>query len=66
MHDVISELNDLNKAQQGRDLGEILDQQKDLREALDNVKVLYVPMNATGCTFQAVQRQEEVRKGGNK
>lgn len=66
VHDVISELNDLNKAQQGRDLGEILDQQKDLREALDNVKVLYVPMNATGCTFQAVQRQEEVRKGGNK
>ncbi len=64
--DVIDELNDLNKAQQGRDLGEILNQQKDLREALNDVKVLYVPMNATGCTFQAVQRQEEVRKGGNK
>lgn len=66
VHDVISELNDLNKAQQGRDLGEVLDQQKDLREALDKVKVLYVPMNPTGCVFQAVQRQEEVRKGGNK
>jgi len=64
--DVIDELNDLNKAQQGRDLGEILNQQKDLREALNDVKVLYVPMTAIGCTFQAVQRQEEVRKGGNK
>jgi hypothetical protein len=64
--DVISELNDMNKAQAGTDLGQILDKQKDLREALDKVKVLYVPTNATGCVFQAVQRQEEVRKGGNK
>jgi len=66
VNDVIGEINDLNKAQSGRDLGEILNQQKDLREALSDVKVLYVPMNATGCVFQAVQRQEEVRKGGKK
>lgn len=66
VNDVLDELNDLNKAQAGRDLGEILNQQKDLREALSDVKVLYVPMNATGCVFQAVQRQEEVRKGGRK
>lgn len=61
--DVISELNDVRTAQSGRDLGEILNQQKDLREALDNVKVLYVPVNPSGCVFQAVQRQEDVRKG---
>jgi hypothetical protein len=62
--DVIGELNDLNRAQAGRDLGEILNQQKDLRAALDDVKVVYVPMYSTGCVFQAVQRQEEVRKSG--
>lgn len=61
--DVINELNDLRAAQAGKDLGEILDKQKDLRNAMENVKVLYVPTNATGCVFQAVQRQEEVRKG---
>jgi hypothetical protein len=26
--------------------------------------VLYVPLYSTGCVFQGVQRQEEVRKGG--
>jgi len=61
--DVISELNELRAAQAGRDLGEILNQQKDLRNSLEAVKVLYVPTTATGCVFQAVQRQEEVRKG---
>ncbi|HUP89840.1 MAG TPA: hypothetical protein VM100_10825 [Longimicrobiales bacterium] len=61
--DVYDELNDVRKAQNKNDLGEILSQQKDLREALDKVKVLYVPMQSSGCVFQAVQRQEEVRKG---
>lgn len=61
--DVMDELNDVRKAQAGADLGEILNQQKDLRAALDKVKVLYVPMQPSGCVFQAVQRQEEVRKG---
>jgi hypothetical protein len=27
------------------------------------VKVLYVPMSPSGCVFQAVQIQEQVRKG---
>jgi hypothetical protein len=62
--DVIGEINDLNRANAGKDLGQILDEQKDLQKAINNVKVLYVPMNATGCVFQAVQLQEEVRKGG--
>jgi hypothetical protein len=62
--DVYDEIEDLRKAQGKNDLGEILGQQKDLRDAMNNVKVLYVPSKATGCEFQAVQRQEEVRKGG--
>jgi hypothetical protein len=64
--DINDEINDLNKANAGKDLGEILNAQKNLREAFSNVKVLYVPTTAYGCQFQAVQRQEEVRKGGNK
>jgi hypothetical protein len=62
--DVITELDELNKAQTGRDLGQILEENRELRDEVDDVKVLYVPMNATGCVFQAVQLQEEVRKGG--
>ncbi|HEY0808819.1 MAG TPA: outer membrane beta-barrel protein [Longimicrobiales bacterium] len=62
--DVIEELNELNRAQSGRDLGKILEEHKDLRQDLDDVKVVYVPLYATGCVFQGVQRQEEVRKGG--
>ncbi len=62
--DVIDELNELNRAQAGTDLGEILDENKDLREELDDVKVVYVPLYSTGCVFQGVQRLEEVRKGG--
>ena len=33
-----------------------------LRGELDDVRVLYVPLQPTGCVFQAVTRQEEVRK----
>jgi hypothetical protein len=62
--DVIEELNELNRAQAGTDLGKILEEHKDLREDLADVKVVYVPLYPTGCVFQGVQRQEEVRKGG--
>ena len=64
VQDVIEELNELNRAQAGTDLGKILEEHKDLREDLNDVKVVYVPLYATGCVFQGVQRQEEVRKGG--
>jgi hypothetical protein len=64
--DINDEINDLNKANAGKDLGEILNAQKNLREAFANVKVLYAPTTAYGCQFQALQRQDEVRKGGNK
>lgn len=61
--DFATELNELNRAQPGRDLGVILNENKELRGEFQNVKVLYVPMNPSGCTFQAVQLQEQVRKG---
>lgn len=64
VQDVIEELNELNRAQRGTDLGKLLEEHKDLREDLEDVKVIYVPLYASGCVFQAVQRQEEVRKGG--
>lgn len=62
--EIITELDELNRANQGRDLGQILEENRELRDEIDDVKVLYVPMHSTGCVFQAVQRQEEVRKGG--
>jgi hypothetical protein len=64
VQDVIEELNELNRAQAGTDLGKILEEHDDLREDLNDVQVLYVPLYSTGCVFQGVQRQEEVRKGG--
>ena len=62
--DVISELNELNRSRPGTDLGTLLNEQRTLRENLEDVTMLYVPVHATGCVFQGVQRQEEVRKGG--
>lgn len=64
VQDVIEELDELNAANRGTDLGKILEEHKDLREDLNDVKIVYVPLYATGCVFQGVQRQEEVRKGG--
>jgi hypothetical protein len=61
--DVIDELDELNRTNP-KDLGQILEENRELRDEIDDVKVLYVPMHATGCVFQAVQRQEDVRKGG--
>jgi hypothetical protein len=62
--EVIEELNELNRARAGTDLGQILEENRELRDELDDVSVVYVPLYATGCVFQGVQRQEEVRKGG--
>lgn len=61
--DINAELTELNRSRPGTDLGVILEENRELRDELDDVKVLYVPMNTTGCVFQAVQLQEQVRKG---
>ncbi|HEX6558481.1 MAG TPA: hypothetical protein VF021_03445, partial [Longimicrobiales bacterium] len=60
----INELNDVNRTHAGQDLGIVLNDQRTLRTSFENVKVLYVPMSPSGCVFQAVQRQEDVRKSG--
>jgi prepilin-type processing-associated H-X9-DG protein len=61
--DINQALADLRAAQAGRDLGEILAQRKDLRDELDDVSLLYVPLAPTGCVFQTVQMMQQVRKG---
>lgn len=58
----INEWNDASRS--NADLGTVLGSQASLRTQFQNVKVLYVPMASSGCVFQAVQRQEEVRKSG--
>jgi hypothetical protein len=50
-------------AQTNRELSAIL-ANRALRDELDDVRTLYVPLRATGCVFQPLQRQEPVRKGG--
>lgn len=61
--EINEELAELNRARAGTDLGKILEENRELRNELDDVKVLYVPMASSGCVFQAVQLQEQVRKG---
>lgn len=46
------------------DLRAILRGNNQLRTTFNNIQALYVPVQPIGCVFQALQRQEEVRKGG--
>jgi hypothetical protein len=62
--EITDELTQLNRARAGTDLGVILNENRTLRNEFAKVKVLYVPTVPAGCVFQAVQLQEEVRKGG--
>ncbi len=61
--DVADQLADVREARATGDLGDILDEEDDLREAIDALQVVYVPLEATGCVFQPLQRQQQVRKG---
>ncbi len=54
------------QAAQGADLAAKLAGSDALRTAFDEVRVVYVPLRAVGCAFQPLQRQEEVRKSGNR
>lgn len=60
--DVMSELREMRRARANNDLTDILDEEEDIREELAELKVLYVPLQPTGCVFQPLQRQEQVRK----
>ena len=62
--DVIDALNSVRAADRSNDLGEILEQREDLRDDLDDLEYLYVPLQPTGCIFQPLQIMEEVRKSG--
>jgi len=46
----------------GADLSQAVDQRPLIRQALMKIDVVYVPLQATGCTFQPMQMQAEVRK----
>jgi opacity protein-like surface antigen len=62
-NDVSSFQTELYQVNRSGDIVTVLGNQKTLANNLSNVKVLYVPTQPSGCVFQAVQRQEEVRKG---
>lgn len=61
--DVVDELADARAANAGRDLGDILDENDDLRDSINDIEYLYVPVESTGCVFQALQAMEPVQKG---
>jgi hypothetical protein len=61
--DINDELMELRRTRPGTDLGVLLAENRVLRDEIDDVQVLYVPMSPSGCVFQAVQIQEQVRKG---
>jgi hypothetical protein len=45
------------------ELSTVLSDRANLREAVDALQVVYVPLQPTGCVFQPLQRQQQVRKG---
>jgi hypothetical protein len=52
------------RTQRGNDLGAILAANRALRTEVDDLQTVYVPIRPVGCGFQALQRQEPVRKSG--
>jgi hypothetical protein len=61
--DLNADLTELRRAQASNDLADILDEREDVRGELEDIKLLYVPLEPTGCVFQTVQMLEQVRKG---
>ena len=62
--EVMEDLAELRQAEHGTDLEQILEEQREVRDELDDLGMLYVPLQPTGCVFQPLQRSQEVRKGG--
>ena len=60
---ILTALNEARAADPNRDLGALLAERRDLREAIEDVKVLYVPLQRTDCIFQPMQIMEQVTKG---
>ena len=61
--DVVDALADVRTAQNSSDLSRILEQREDLRDEINDVEYLYVPVEPTGCVFQALQPMAPVMKG---
>ncbi|MBI4408597.1 MAG: hypothetical protein HY561_02735 [Gemmatimonadetes bacterium] len=62
VQDIMEELEELREARGSDDLDEILEEHEDLREDFEDIGVLYLPLQPTGCVFQPLERVEEVRK----
>jgi outer membrane protein with beta-barrel domain len=59
---VSAELAELNRAQPGVEFGKLLNEHKDIHARLAAVKTYYVPLQPTGCVFQTLQLQDQIRK----
>jgi hypothetical protein len=60
---VIDELADARTADRTADLGRVLETRRNLRDEINDVEYLYVPVESTGCVFQALQPMTPVQKG---
>jgi hypothetical protein len=61
--DVIGALQTARAGRTDAELGMLLAQHAQARDAVQRVSFLYVPLDPVGCVFQPVQRQVDVRKG---
>jgi hypothetical protein len=61
--DLEADLAELRTARNSNNLEDLLDERNDVRGELEDIKLLYVPLEPTGCVFQTVQMLEQVRKG---
>lgn len=61
--DVVDAIADAREADRTGDLGRILDERDDLRDEINDVEFLYVPIESTGCVFQTLQPMAPVTKG---
>ena len=60
--DVREQWRELRNANREGDVDDILENRAELVEEFDEIEFLYVPMDAVGCVFQALQRAEEIGK----
>jgi opacity protein-like surface antigen len=61
--DVMDAIADARTAERSGDLSRILDERDDLRDEINDVEYLYVPVEPTGCVFQTLQPVAPVQKG---
>jgi Iap family predicted aminopeptidase len=62
--DVLTAINTARAGRTDAELGTILAGDTQIRNTVQGMEYLYVPLDAIGCTFQPLARQEDVRKGG--